>query len=90
MDAMTPFNIRIRRQMPMLLRLILSVFFIFSSALVYATPQQLLANIHNMRLSSTNAVTNYHMFSGLNADSKYEQRIHQSVEQFDEIGRAHV
>lgn len=68
----------------MLLRLFFSVIFVFSSVTVYATPQQLLANLHNMRLASTNAVTNYYMFSGLDADSKYEQRIHQSIALFDE------
>lgn len=68
----------------MLLRLLVSVIFIFSSTFVYATPQKLLVNIHNMRLASTNAVTNYYMFSGLNADSKYEQRIQQSIKLFDE------
>lgn len=67
----------------MLLRFILTTVFIFSSALAYATPQQLLENIHKMRLASTNAVTNYYMFSGLDADSKYEQRIQESIERFD-------
>lgn len=68
----------------MFFRLLLSIVFIFSSALVYATPQQLLANIHSMRLHSTNAITNYYMFSGLAADSKYEQRIIKNIERFDE------
>ncbi len=67
----------------MFLRLLLSTVFIFSSALAQATPQQLLENIHNMRLASTNALTNYYMFSGLDADSKYEQRIKESIERFD-------
>lgn len=67
----------------MLIRLLLSLTFIFSSALVHATPQQLLENIHSMRLASTNAITNYHMFSGLDADSKYELLIAQSIEAFD-------
>lgn len=68
----------------MFYRTLLSLVFIFSSMLTYATPQQLLLNIHNMRLDSTNAVTSYYMFSGLNADSKYEQRIFKSIEHFDE------
>lgn len=74
----------IRRLKPMLLfRLLLSIAFIVSSAFVQATPQQLLGDLHSMRLASTNAVTNYYMFSGLDADSKYEQRIVESMERFD-------
>lgn len=67
----------------MFIRFLITTAFIFSSALAYATPQQLLENIHKMRLASTNAVTNYHMFSGLDADSKYEQLIFKSIEAFD-------
>ncbi len=68
----------------MFFRLLISMAFIFSSAFVYATPQQLLQKIHSMRLDSTNAITNYYMFSGLAADSKYEQRILKNLERFDE------
>ena len=35
-----------------------------------ATPQQLLSDLQHMRLAATNAVTNFYMFSGLDADSK--------------------
>src|SRR5690554_3081202 len=71
--------------MPMFLRYLFTIVFIFSSTLAYATPQQLLENLHNMRLASTNAVTNFYMFSGLDADSKYEQRIQNSIDRFDKI-----
>lgn len=47
-----------------------------------ATPQQLLTDLQHMRLSATNAVTNFYMFSGLDADSKYERRIDVSMERF--------
>lgn len=47
-----------------------------------ATPQQLLADFQTMRLSATNAVTNFYMFSGLDADSKYERRIDISLKKF--------
>src|SRR5690554_8182543 len=71
--------------MPMFLRYLFTIVFIFSSTLAYATPQQLLENLHNMRLASTNAVTNFYMFSGLDAASKYEQRIQNSIDRFDKI-----
>lgn len=69
----------------MFLRYLILTGFILSSAIANATPQQLLENIHNMRLASTNAVTNFYMFSGLDADSKYEQRIHDSIQRFDNV-----
>lgn len=69
----------------MFLRYLFTIVFIFSSTLAYATPQQLLENLHNMRLASTNAVTNFYMFSGLDADSKYEQRIQSSIDRFDKV-----
>ncbi|WP_430462007.1 hypothetical protein ACQUQU_04245 [Thalassolituus sp. LLYu03] len=47
-----------------------------------ATPQQLLTDLQHMRLSATNAVTNFYMFSGLDADSKYERRIEESMDKF--------
>lgn len=49
-----------------------------------ATPQQLLTDLQHMRLAATNAVTNFYMFSGLDADSKYERRIDQSMKRFEE------
>ena len=45
----------------------------------HATPQALLEHLHEIRLNSTNAITNFYMFSGLDADKKYEKRIEQSV-----------
>ena len=49
-----------------------------------ATPQQLLTDLQHMRLAATNAVTNFYMFSGLDADSKYERRIDQSMKNFND------
>ncbi|PIQ41786.1 MAG: hypothetical protein COW58_01245, partial [Thalassolituus sp. CG17_big_fil_post_rev_8_21_14_2_50_53_8] len=49
-----------------------------------ATPQQLLTDLQHMRLAATNAVTNFYMFSGLDADSKYERRIDQSMKKFND------
>lgn len=49
-----------------------------------ATPQQLLGDLHQMRLAATNAVTNFYMFSGLDADSKYGLRIEQSTKVFSQ------
>jgi hypothetical protein len=50
----------------------------------FATPQQLMLDLQHMRLASTNAVTNFYMFSGLDADSKYDRRIGKSMERFKE------
>lgn len=49
-----------------------------------ATPQQLLSDLQQMRLISTNVVTNFYMFTGLDADSKYDRRMQQSVKRFEE------
>lgn len=54
----------------------------FFCSVAMATPQQLLADFQHMRLSATNAVTNFYMFSGLDADSKYERRIDISMNKF--------
>lgn len=56
----------------------------FFCSVALATPQQLLADFQHMRLSATNAVTNFYMFSGLDADSKYERRIDISMKKFAE------
>ena len=58
----------------------------FFCSVALATPQQLLADFQHMRLSATNAVTNFYMFSGLDADSKYERRIDISMKK---IRRSH-
>lgn len=60
----------------------LMVFLLISQS-VLATPQQLLTDLQHMRLAATNAVTNFYMFSGLDADSKYERRIEVSMEKFN-------
>lgn len=54
-----------------LLLITLSLF----AAQVFATPQQLLSNVHKLRLLSTESLTNFYMYSGLDADSKYGKKI---------------
>lgn len=50
----------------------------------FATPQKLLTNIHKMRLFSTEAQTNFYMYSGLDADAKYGKKITDSIASFEE------
>lgn len=52
------------------------------SSAILATPQQLLSDFQTMRLSATNAVTSFYMFSGLDASSKYERLIDSAMENF--------
>ena len=60
----------------------IGAFLLFSQA-VMATPQQLLTDLQHMRLAATNAITNFYMFSGLDADSKYERRIDVALGKFN-------
>ncbi|WP_419810238.1 hypothetical protein [Bacterioplanoides sp.] len=48
-----------------------------------ATPQQLLTELQQMRLISTNIVTNFYMFTGLDADAKYNRKMQQAIEKFE-------
>lgn len=50
----------------------------------FATPQKLLTNIHKMRLFSTESLTNFYMYSGLDADEKYGKKIIDSLASFEE------
>ncbi|ASP40103.1 hypothetical protein CHH28_16110 [Bacterioplanes sanyensis] len=54
------------------------------SSSAFATPQQLMLDLQHMRLASTNAVTNFYMFSGLDADGKYDRRITRSMQRFND------
>lgn len=54
---------------------------IFTST-VWAESDSLLNDLHQMRLSSINTLTNFYMFTGLDADSKYDRRIQSSVKEF--------
>ncbi|WP_276666472.1 hypothetical protein [Thalassolituus oleivorans] len=68
-------------------KLVTSVFFTLAilifSPLLRADPQTILAEMQTMRLAATNAVTSFYMFSGLDADSKYAQRIDTNFERFE-------
>ncbi len=50
---------------------------------VFATPQQLLSNVHKLRLLSTESLTNFYMYSGLDADSKYGKKIIANLSAFN-------
>jgi hypothetical protein len=62
-----------------LLLITLSLF----AAQVFATPQQLLSNVHKLRLLSTESLTNFYMYSGLDADSKYGKKILNNLSSFN-------
>lgn len=64
--------------------LLVFAFALFSSQ-VFATPQQLLNNIHKMRLLSSESLTNFYMYSGLDADSKYGKKILNNLNEFDKV-----
>ena len=51
---------------------------------VFATPQDLLSNVHKLRLLSTESITNFYMYSGLDADSKYGKKIIKNLGAFEE------
>jgi hypothetical protein len=64
--------------------LLVFAFALFSSQ-VFATPQQLLNNIHKMRLLSTESLTNFYMYSGLDADTKYGKKILNNLNEFSKV-----
>jgi hypothetical protein len=49
----------------------------------FATPQKLLNNVHQLRLLSTESLTNFDMYSGLDADSKYGKKIINNLAEFE-------
>ena len=56
-----------------------------AAAQAFATPQQLLTNIHSLRLLSTESLTNFYMYSGLDADAKYGRKIIENLDEFTVI-----
>lgn len=50
---------------------------------VSATPQELLSSVHKLRLLSTESITNFYMYSGLDADSKYGKKILNNLVAFE-------
>lgn len=55
-----------------------------STQFVAASPQQLMDHLHTMRLASTEAITGFYMYSGLDANRRYERHIDVSQERFDQ------
>jgi hypothetical protein len=51
----------------------------------FATPQQLLTNVHKLRLLSTESLTNFYMYSGLDADSKYGKKVIKNLDEFEKV-----
>lgn len=58
--------------------------FMLASSLASANPEQLLSHLQHMRLSSISSMSNFFMFSGLNADRKYERRMMKDLTFFSE------
>lgn len=67
----------------------LTGFFVIAISLAasqaFATPQQLLTNVHSLRLLSTESLTNFYMYSGLDADAKYGRKILKNLEGFNTV-----
>jgi hypothetical protein len=49
----------------------------------FATPKELFNNVHKLRLLSTASITNFYMYSGLDADSKYGKKIIKNLIAFE-------
>lgn len=62
-----------------LLLIVLSVLTFQASA----TPQELLSNVHKLRLLSTGLMTNFYMYSGLDADTKYGKKVLENLAEFE-------
>lgn len=62
--------------------LFLGLVLTFTSTFVSADPNQLLSHFQHMRLASISSLSNFFMFSGLNADQKYERRMMKDLEEF--------
>lgn len=66
----------------MIIRFVQLVTLLLFTSVSQATPQQLLSELQQMRLSAIEVVTNFYMFTGLDADAKYDRRMQQSAEHF--------
>jgi len=69
----------------MIPRLILVFVALLISNIASATPQEMLTNVHKMRLVSAGALTNFYMYTGLDADSKYGQKIQRNLAKFETL-----
>lgn len=50
----------------------------------WATPQQLLSDFQTVRLNAAASLTNYYMYSGLDLDNRYKQRLLQNKDNFEQ------
>lgn len=66
-------------------RLIVALLALIISQHALATPQELLSNLHKMRLLTAESLTNFYMYTGLDADSKYGQKITRSLSDFETL-----
>lgn len=55
------------------------------SASCFASPKELMSNLHQMRLLSSSAVANYHLFAGLDGDAKYGNRLQKNLTQIEDL-----
>lgn len=66
----------------------LGLILILASSFASASPEKLLSQLQHMRLTSISSMTNFFMFSSLNADRKYERRMLKDIASFDEALKA--
>lgn len=52
------------------------------SQMAFASPEKLSTDIHAMRLAAASMVTNFYMFSGLEADAKYNRLIEEALQRY--------
>lgn len=64
--------------------LCLTLTLIMTSASASASAEQLMIQLQHMRLASISAMTDFFMFAGLDADSKYERRMDADMEAFQQ------
>jgi hypothetical protein len=64
-------------------RILLFIALSLLSLQAFATPKELLNNVHKLRLLSTESITNFYMYSGLDADSKYGKKIIKNLAAFE-------
>ncbi len=65
------------------LKSLLLIALALSTMQAFATPQKLINNVHQLRLLSAESLTNFYMYSGLDADSKYGKKIISNLAEFE-------
>lgn len=68
--------------MTKLTSVLLGAAFVCISQIAAATPEKLTADLHAMRLAAASMVTNFYMFSGLEADAKYSRQIDKALKRY--------